>query len=116
MLKKQKCVAMHVDRTKKITGLVLLILIAGLQGSGKTTFSAKLANYLKSKKGRNPILVAGDVYRPAAIKQLQQQLAPCRFGSAAQDHRHRRPVADSRLSPYADTDFLDDRHSGIGGW
>src|SRR6056297_1190588 len=48
-----------------------VILIAGLQGSGKTTFSAKLANYLKSKKGRNPMLVAGDVYRPAAIEQLK---------------------------------------------
>ena len=48
-----------------------IILIAGLQGSGKTTFSAKLANYLKTKKGRNPLLVAGDVYRPAAIEQLK---------------------------------------------
>lgn len=48
-----------------------VILIAGLQGSGKTTFSAKLANYLKSKKGLNPLLVAGDVYRPAAIDQLK---------------------------------------------
>ena len=48
-----------------------IILIAGLQGSGKTTFSAKLAKYLKSKKGRNPLLVAGDVYRPAAIDQLK---------------------------------------------
>jgi signal recognition particle subunit SRP54 len=48
-----------------------VILIAGLQGSGKTTFSGKLANYLKSKKGKNPLLVAGDVYRPAAIDQLK---------------------------------------------
>lgn len=48
-----------------------VILIAGLQGSGKTTFSAKLANYLKTKKGKNPLLVAGDVYRPAAIEQLK---------------------------------------------
>jgi len=46
-----------------------IILIAGLQGSGKTTFSAKLANYLKTKKGKNPLLVACDVYRPAAIEQ-----------------------------------------------
>lgn len=52
-------------------GTPAIILIAGLQGSGKTTFSAKLANYLKNKKGRNPMLVAGDVYRPAAINQLQ---------------------------------------------
>jgi signal recognition particle subunit SRP54 len=48
-----------------------VILIAGLQGSGKTTFSAKLANHLKTKKGKKPLLVAGDVYRPAAIEQLK---------------------------------------------
>ncbi|PJA07343.1 MAG: signal recognition particle protein [Flavobacteriales bacterium CG_4_10_14_0_2_um_filter_32_8] len=47
-----------------------VILIAGLQGSGKTTFSGKLALHLKNKKGKNPLLVAGDVYRPAAIDQL----------------------------------------------
>lgn len=48
-----------------------VILIAGLQGSGKTTFSGKLANYLKSKKGLSPMLVAADIYRPAAIDQLK---------------------------------------------
>ncbi|MFH0843104.1 MAG: signal recognition particle protein [Bacteroidota bacterium] len=48
-----------------------VILIAGLQGSGKTTFSGKLAKWVKSKKGKNPMLVAGDVYRPAAIEQLK---------------------------------------------
>jgi len=48
-----------------------IILIAGLQGSGKTTFSAKLAKMLKARRGKNPILVAGDVYRPAAIEQLK---------------------------------------------
>ncbi len=47
-----------------------IILIAGLQGSGKTTFSGKLANYLKSKRSKKPLLVACDVYRPAAIDQL----------------------------------------------
>ena len=47
-----------------------IILMSGLQGSGKTTFSGKLANYLKSKKGKNPLLGACDVYRPAAIDQL----------------------------------------------
>lgn len=47
-----------------------IILMSGLQGSGKTTFSGKLANWLKSKKGKNPLLVACDVYRPAAIDQL----------------------------------------------
>ena len=48
-----------------------IILIAGLQGSGKTTFSGKLANYLKTKKGLSPLLVAADIYRPAAIDQLK---------------------------------------------
>jgi signal recognition particle subunit SRP54 len=48
-----------------------VILIAGLQGSGKTTFSGKLAKWLKTKKSKNPLLVAGDVYRPAAIEQLK---------------------------------------------
>jgi len=48
-----------------------VILMSGLQGSGKTTFSGKLANMLKRKKGRHPLLVAGDVYRPAAIEQLK---------------------------------------------
>ncbi len=47
-----------------------IILMSGLQGSGKTTFSGKLSNYLKNKKGKNPLLVACDVYRPAAIDQL----------------------------------------------
>jgi signal recognition particle subunit SRP54 len=58
----------HVDINLK--GNPAVILIAGLQGSGKTTFSAKLANYLKSKRTKQPMLVAGDVYRPAAIDQL----------------------------------------------
>ena len=48
-----------------------VILIAGLNGAGKTTFSGKLANFLKTKKGKKPLLVADDVYRPAAIDQLQ---------------------------------------------
>ncbi len=48
-----------------------VILVAGLQGSGKTTFSAKLANFLKTKKGLSPLLVAADIYRPAAIDQLK---------------------------------------------
>ncbi len=54
-----------------IKGNPSIILMSGLQGSGKTTFSGKLANLLKSKKGRHPLLVAGDVYRPAAIEQLK---------------------------------------------
>ena len=48
-----------------------IVLIAGLQGSGKTTFSGKLANYLKTQKRLSPLLVAADVYRPAAIEQLK---------------------------------------------
>ncbi|MGC4037440.1 MAG: signal recognition particle protein [Chitinophagaceae bacterium] len=48
-----------------------VILIAGLQGSGKTTFSGKLANYLKTRKGLSPMLVAADIYRPAAMEQLR---------------------------------------------
>ena len=52
-------------------GMPAIVLIAGLQGSGKTTFSAKLAHYLKNKKNKSVMLVAGDVYRPAAISQLK---------------------------------------------
>lgn len=48
-----------------------VILVAGLQGSGKTTFCGKLANYLKTKKGLSPMLVAADIYRPAAMEQLK---------------------------------------------
>ena len=48
-----------------------IILIAGLQGSGKTTFSGKLAHFLKTKKNRSPLLVAADIYRPAAMDQLK---------------------------------------------
>jgi signal recognition particle subunit SRP54 len=54
-----------------LKGDPVVILIAGLQGSGKTTFSAKLANHLRTRKGKNPMLVACDVYRPAAIEQLK---------------------------------------------
>ena len=58
-----------------------IILMSGLQGSGKTTFSGKLAKMLKSKKGKRPLLVACDVYRPAAIEQLKvlgEQICQCR--------------------------------------
>ena len=54
-----------------LTGTPAIILMSGLQGSGKTTFSGKLANLLKTKQGKKPLLVAGDVYRPAAIEQLR---------------------------------------------
>ena len=55
----------------RLEGTPAVVLIAGLQGSGKTTFSGKLASFIKSKKGRQVLLVAGDVYRPAAIDQLK---------------------------------------------
>ena len=58
-------------KTINIESKFTIILIAGLQGSGKTTFSAKLANYLSKKKNLKPLLVACDVYRPAAIDQLE---------------------------------------------
>ncbi|MCM4155818.1 signal recognition particle protein [Gramella sp. AN32] len=54
-----------------LSGTPSIILMSGLQGSGKTTFSGKLANFLKNKKGKKPLLVACDIYRPAAINQLQ---------------------------------------------
>jgi len=54
-----------------IKGSPAVILMSGLQGSGKTTFSGKLAKMLKTKRGKNPLLVACDVYRPAAIEQLK---------------------------------------------
>ncbi|GHT31546.1 signal recognition particle protein [Bacteroidia bacterium] len=54
-----------------LKGSPCVILMSGLQGSGKTTFSGKLANMLKHKRGKNPLLVATDVYRPAAVEQLR---------------------------------------------
>lgn len=54
-----------------LTGKPSIILMSGLQGSGKTTFSGKLAQLLKTKRGKNPLLVACDVYRPAAVDQLK---------------------------------------------
>jgi signal recognition particle subunit SRP54 len=59
------------EATFNAKGNPAVILIAGLQGSGKTTFSAKLANYLKTKKSLSPMLVAADIYRPAAMEQLR---------------------------------------------
>ena len=55
----------------KLEGKPAIILMSGLQGSGKTTFSGKLANMLKTRQHKNPLLVACDVYRPAAIEQLK---------------------------------------------
>ncbi len=59
-----------VEAEFNISGNPAVILIAGLQGSGKTTFTGKLAHYLKTKKGKSVLLVAADIYRPAAIDQL----------------------------------------------
>ena len=74
-----------------LTGSPSIILIAGLQGSGKTTFSGILALHLKSKKNKRPLLVAGDVYRPAAIDQigvLAEQVGVDLF----QDRENKNPV------------------------
>jgi signal recognition particle subunit SRP54 len=60
-----------VESELDLKGNPTVILIAGLQGSGKTTFSAKLANHLKTKKGKSPLLVGADIYRPAAMEQLR---------------------------------------------
>ena len=59
------------ESTFNTKGSPAVILVAGLQGSGKTTFSGKLANYLKTRKGLSPMLVAADIYRPAAMEQLR---------------------------------------------
>ncbi len=78
-----------------LSGNPSVILMSGLQGSGKTTFSGKLANYLKTKKSKNPLLVACDVYRPAAIDQLHivgEQLGVPVFS----DKESRDPVAISK--------------------
>jgi signal recognition particle subunit SRP54 len=75
-----------------------VILLAGLQGSGKTTTAAKLAKLLKSRRARSPSLVAADVYRPAAIDQLvtlggSVQRAGLRAGRRRRPGRHRRATA-----------------------
>lgn len=70
-----------------LKGSPAVILMSGLQGSGKTTFSGKLANLLKTKRGKRPLLVACDVYRPAAIEQLKvlgEQLSVPVFSDEAQ--------------------------------
>lgn len=60
-----------IEKELDLSARPTVILIAGLQGSGKTTFSGKLSNFLKSKKNMRPLLVAADIYRPAAMDQLQ---------------------------------------------
>lgn len=75
-----------------LSGNPTVILMSGLQGSGKTTFSGKLANYIKSKKGKQPLLVACDVYRPAAINQLHvvgEQIGI----EVYSEHENKNPVA-----------------------
>src|SRR5258706_337599 len=80
-----------------LSGNPTVILMSGLQGSGKTTLSAKLANFLKTKKVKQPLLVACDVYRPAAIEQLKilgEQIGVPVFS----DDGNRNPVDISKKS------------------
>jgi signal recognition particle subunit SRP54 len=83
-----------------------VILIAGLQGSGKTTFSAKLAKHLRSKHGKNPMLVAGDIYRPAAIEQLKVLGTQTEVPVYTEDDNHnpveiaRNAIKEARKSGY----------------
>ena len=72
-----------------------IILIAGLQGSGKTTFSGKLAKWVRNKRAKNPMLVAGDVYRPAAI---EGDAAVDRGGSRARAREGIRSPTSARLA------------------
>jgi len=82
----------------EINGSPAIILIAGLQGSGKTTFSGKLANYLKSQKGKSPLLVAADVYRPAAVDQLKVLGSQIGIDVYAEpDNKHPKTIAESAL-------------------
>jgi len=83
-----------------LSGDPSVILMSGLQGSGKTTFSGKLANYLKNKKTKKPLLVACDVYRPAAIDQLhvvgEQIMAIAKAGVAhAKSNGHNVVIIDT---------------------
>ena len=71
-----------------LKGSPAIILMSGLQGSGKTTFSGKLANLLKTKKNKKPLLAACDVYRPAAIEQLcgrRTGWSTCLYGTGKQE-------------------------------
>ncbi|MFN5327186.1 MAG: signal recognition particle protein [Bacteroidota bacterium] len=82
----------------EINGSPAIILIAGLQGSGKTTFSGKLANYLKSQKGKSPLLVAADVYRPAAVDQLKVLGSQIGIDVYAEpDNKHPKTIAENAL-------------------
>jgi signal recognition particle subunit SRP54 len=81
-----------------ISGTPAIIMIAGLQGSGKTTFSGKLANYLKTQKGKSPLLVAADVYRPAAVEQLKVLGAQIGVDVYAEpDNKDPRSIAENAL-------------------
>jgi signal recognition particle subunit SRP54 len=82
----------------EINGSPAIILIAGLQGSGKTTFSGKLANYLKSQKGKSPLLVAADVHRPAAVDQLKVLGSQIGIDVYAEpDNKHPKTIAENAL-------------------
>lgn len=80
------------------SGSPAVILLAGLQGSGKTTFAAKLANYLKTKHSRQVLLVAGDVYRPAAIDQLKVLGEQIGVEVYTEDHKDPVKIAKNAVS------------------
>ena len=82
----------------KLEGRPSIVLMSGLQGSGKTTFSGKLANMLKNKKHKKPLLVACDVYRPAAIQQLMvvgEQVGVLVYGDP--DNKNVNEIADNAI-------------------
>ena len=72
-----------VEAPFNIEGKPAVVLMSGLQGSGKTTFASKLANKLKEEKKKHPLLVACDVYRPAAIEQLMVMIGSSSCAMAA---------------------------------
>ena len=99
-----------------LEGKPAVILIAGLQGSGKTTFSGKLALHLKTKKHRKVLLVAGDVYRPAAIDQLKVLAEGIGVAVYTEDgNKNPVEIARHRLCPRARTRYGDRRYGRTTG-
>ncbi len=95
-----------------LSGAPAVVLLAGLQGCGKTTLAAKLANFFKTKKNRNPLLVACDIYRPAAVDQLRILAAQSQTAVFSQDHATnpvviaRQALQEARLKQF-DTMIID---------